>query len=63
MFRRWQAQLPEESVFRKPLVCEITLVLIVKVILLAALWHVAFKPLKPAAPPDMATQLIHSAHY
>lgn len=62
MFRRWQAQLPEGSLFRKPLVCEITLVLIIKLILLTALWFGVFKPLVPSAPPDITNQLLHAAY-
>ncbi len=48
---------PEDSIFRKPLVLEITVVLIIKIILLVVLWHVGFKPLKPSAPPDIHTKM------
>lgn len=60
MFRRWQAQLPKDSLFRKPLVCEIACVLIVKLILLTALWYGVFKPLVPKAPPDITSQLLQA---
>jgi hypothetical protein len=60
MLDRWREQIPDESIFRKPLVFEISLVLVVKFILLLVLWLIAFKPLKPATPPDINTQLLPS---
>jgi hypothetical protein len=48
---------PEDSIFRKPLVLDITLVLVIKMILLIILWQVAFKPLKPSAPPDIHVKM------
>ncbi|MDP5133341.1 MAG: hypothetical protein NWQ54_20870 [Paraglaciecola sp.] len=58
MFKRWRNVFPEDSIFRIPLVCEISVVVVLKIILLIVLWHVAFKPLKPTEAPDMTTQLI-----
>lgn len=60
MLKRWLDRLPDDSIFRKPLVFEITLVLLVKIILLIVLWQIAFKPLKPATPPSIDTQLLPS---
>jgi hypothetical protein len=48
---------PEDSIFRKPLVFEITLVLIIKILLLIVLWHLAFKPIKPSVTPDIHQQM------
>lgn len=53
MLKRLREQLPADSLFRKPLVFEISLVLIIKLILITVLWHVAFKPLKPVVTPDI----------
>jgi hypothetical protein len=58
MFDCWRQRLAEDSIFRKPLVCEITLVLVVKMVLLAALWLFVFKPLKPAGPANINMHLL-----
>jgi hypothetical protein len=57
MFDSLRQKLPEESIFRKPLVFEITLVLIIKILLLILLWHLAFKPIKPSVTPDIHQQM------
>lgn len=53
MLKRLREHLPQDSLFRKPLVFEISLVLVAKLVLITVLWHVAFKPLKPAVAPDV----------
>ena len=58
MLNRWLKKFPEDSILRNPLVVDITLVLILKIILLAVLWQIAFKPLKNTAPLDIDTQLL-----
>jgi hypothetical protein len=55
---RWRHSFAEDSIFRKPLVLEISVVLITKILLLIVLWHLAFKPLKPAEAPDINKQLL-----
>lgn len=60
MLERWRERLPDDSIFRKPLVFEIALVLILKIILLIVLWQFAFKPLKPSIPPSIDEQLLSS---
>lgn len=57
---QWRAQLPSDSIFRQPLVFEIVLVLILKVILLLLLWQFAFKPLLAAQAPNMSQQILSS---
>ena len=58
MLNRWRKKISEDSIFRNPLVVDITLVLILKIILLAVLWQIAFKPLKNAEPVDINTKLL-----
>lgn len=53
MLKRLRERLPQDSMFRKPLVFDISVVLVVKLVLITVLWHVAFKPLKPAVTPDV----------
>lgn len=60
MLNRWRKKIPEDSIFRNPLVLDITFVLVLKFILLAILWQLAFKPLMQAAPPDINIQLLPS---
>lgn len=57
MFDSLRQKLPADSIFRKPLVFEITLVLIVKILLLIVLWQLAFKPIKPSVVPDIHHQM------
>lgn len=61
MLDRWRKQLPQDSIFRNPLVFEIAIVLILKIILLVLIWQIAFKPLKPTTPPNIDTQLLSSS--
>jgi hypothetical protein len=53
MFKRLRECLPQDSIFRKPLVFDISIVLLIKLLLITVLWHVAFKPLKPVVAPDV----------
>ena len=53
MLKRLRERLPQDSMFRKPLVFDISVVLVVKLVLITVLWHFAFKPLKPAVTPDV----------
>jgi hypothetical protein len=53
MLKRLRERLPQDSIFRKPLVLDISLVLVIKLVLITVLWQVAFKPLKPAVTPDI----------
>lgn len=53
MLKRLRERLPQDSIFRKPLVLDISLVLVIKLVLITVLWQVAFKPLKPAVSPDI----------
>lgn len=53
MLKRLRERIPQDSIFRKPLVFDISVVLVVKLVLITVLWHVAFKPLKPAVAPDV----------
>lgn len=62
MFDRLRGHLPPESMFRKPLVFEISLVLFIKLLLITLLWHTAFKPLQPAIPPDIHLKMGLPAH-
>lgn len=57
MLNTIRSMFPDGSIFRRPLVFEIALILVIKILLLTALWQLAFKPLKPATPPDMKYQL------
>lgn len=60
VFKQWRSRLPQDSVFRKPLVFEITVILILKLVLLVVLWHLVFKPLKPQEKPDINQQILPS---
>ncbi len=53
MLKRLRERLPSDSIFRKPLVFDISFVLVIKLVLITVLWHLAFKPLKPAVTPDI----------
>jgi hypothetical protein len=53
MLKRLRERLPQDSIFRKPLVFDISVVMVIKLLLITVLWHVAFKPLKPAVAPDV----------
>jgi hypothetical protein len=53
MLKRLRERLPPDSIFRKPLVFDISAVLVIKLVLITVLWHLAFKPLKPAVNPDI----------
>jgi len=58
MLNRWRRKIPEDSIFHNPLVVDITVVLVLKVILLALLWQITFKPLKKTAPLDVNKQFL-----
>lgn len=53
MLKRLREYLPNDSIFSKPLVFDISVVLVIKLVLITVLWQLAFKPLKPAVTPDI----------
>lgn len=53
MLKRLRERLPQDSIFRKPLVFDISVVLVIKLLLITLLWQVAFKPLKPPVALDV----------
>ena len=57
MLKRLRERLPQDSIFRKPLVFDISVVMVIKLLLITVLWHVAFKPLKPAVAPDVRLKM------
>ena len=50
--------LPVDSIFRQPLVFELTLVLVLKILLLIMLWQFAFKPVSISPQPTIELQLL-----
>ncbi len=63
IFSRLRECLPEDSVFRIPLVFHLSWVLALKLALLLLLWQLAFKPLlgQPQAPVTQQLGLLSSA--
>jgi hypothetical protein len=57
MLSDWRDRLPDDSLFKKPLVLEIVIVLCIKLVLLFLLWWFAFKPLKSPHLPNIQQQL------
>ncbi len=53
MLKRLRERLPQDSLLRKPLVFEVSLVLVAKLVLITVLWHITFKPIKPIITPDI----------
>ena len=49
---------PVDSIFRQPLVFELSLVLVLKVFLLMLLWQLAFKPVKVSPQPNIELQML-----
>lgn len=57
IFTRLRERLPQDSVFRIPLVFHLSWVLLLKLVLLTLLWQLAFKPLLAHQQPQVDQQL------